>query len=386
MRTYEKLKILVVDDKPESLLVFKAALEDLSAEIVEADSGDKALNILLENSFSLIILDVRMPGMDGFEVAELIRGVDHYKHIPIIFVTGLSRERTQVFKGYDLGAVDYIFKPIDPDIVKAKVKVFLELDRQRKALEKEITLRRKVENELRTLADGLKEANKSLEEFSYVVSHDLKTPLISILGFAGLLKKLHGDSLDEQGLKFLNHICSSADQMEKLIDTLLEYAQTTASSRNFTIIDLEDIVNGVLKTFSAALVDVGGEVSVGCLPTINADKTQIHQLFQNLIGNSIKYRRPETPLKINVYSEKKGNGFWKIIVEDNGIGFSQADANYIFAPFHRLNTAIEQEGSGIGLSICRKVCQSHGGSIIAQGVPGKGAKFIINLREEPPVQ
>lgn len=386
MQMNDKPKILAVDDNPKGIVAIKAALEDLSAEVISANSGNQALSLLMDNNFSLIMLDVQMPDMNGFEVAELIRGVQRYENIPIIFVTAFSRERTEIFKGYEVGAVDYLFKPLDLEMVKAKVNVFLEMEIQKEKLEKEVNARRQAELELRRLAENLKEANNALEEFAYMVSHDLKTPLVVINGFSELLRKKYKHILNEEGASFIERICSSATRMDALIEKLLQYARTSSIlGGTIAPVNLENIAKQIVDDFSYVLRKTGAQIEIKGLPTIKGDEVQLRQLFQNLIGNSIKYRRPDAPVKVRIFSKKTQDKRWQIIVQDNGRGFEKDKLTDIFTPFFRVvENNDKTEGSGIGLAICKKVCERHGGSITAESEPGKGSKFIVTLGNEPP--
>jgi len=384
MQMNDKPKILAVDDNPKGILSIKAALEGLSADIISANSGNQALSLLMDNNFSLIMLDVQMPNMNGFEVAELIRGVKKYENIPIIFVTAFSRERTEIFKGYEVGAVDYLFKPLDLEMVRAKVNVFLEMETQKEKLEKEVNARRQAEMELRRLAENLQEANNALEEFAYMVSHDLKTPLVVINGFSQLLSRKYKHILNEEGASFIERISSSAARMDALIEKLLQYGRTSSRMGTIASVDLENIAKQIADDFSYVLSRTGGQIEICCLPTIKGDEIQLRQLFQNLIGNSIKYRRPDEPVKIKVFSERTQDNLWRIIVQDNGRGLEKDKLTDIFTPFYRVENNDKTEGSGIGLAICKKVCERHGGSITVESEPGKGSKFIVTLGDEPP--
>ncbi|HDP99688.1 MAG TPA: response regulator, partial [bacterium] len=213
MNDNEKANILLVDDKPENLLALETILDDENVELFKANSGNQALALILEHDFALTLLDVQMPNMDGFETAELMRGNKKTRHIPIIFVTAINKEQKYIFKGYEAGAVDYLFKPLEPEILKSKVKVFLDLYNQKKLIKKQaLELEHKVtelnaaflelqkkEKILHQQAEELAAINQDLKEFAYIVSHDLKAPLRAISSLVNWLTSDFQDKLDDKG-------------------------------------------------------------------------------------------------------------------------------------------------------------------------------------------
>ncbi len=241
----------------------------------------------------------------------------------------------------------------------------------------DITERKKAEAELTTTISRLELINRELQEFAFVASHDLQEPLRKIQTFADVLRKRCGASLDENGALCLAKMEQAATRMRRLIHDLLQFSRAATRSEPYTSIDLNGIIQEVLQVFEQSLEN-GAMIRISDLPVIDADESQMKQLFQNLIGNAIKYRKDNALLEISVYSSNDKNNECKIMIEDNGIGFEQEYAQKIFAPFQRLHGK-EYEGTGMGLAICRKIVERHGGAIKATSQPGVGSTFIVHL-------
>lgn len=361
-------KILVVDDRKENLYAMQTILKTLNCELFLAESGNEALSLTLRHDFALILLDVNMPEMDGFELAELLRSMDETKSIPIIFVTAINKEDNSVFKGYESGAVDYLFKPVNVDILLSKVKVFLELNLKKKELE--------------AIQYELERSNHSLTEFASVVSHDLKNPLSSIVGLSELLMLKHSAGMSDKGKECIEYITSTAGRMTRLITDLLTFAQVNASPIQSAQVDLNAVLDDVIADLGSRIHGSQGQIElVDLLPTLEADRTQMYQLFQNIIGNGIKYCHPERAPHVKIYSEPCGDpAFCLIVVEDNGIGMKEADIPTIFSPFIRLDNARGYEGTGLGLATVTKIIEQHKGEVQVASQLGRGTTFRLKLR------
>ncbi len=311
----QKVKILMVDDRPANLLSLEAILEDLGQDLIKANSGKEALRYLLNNDFAVILLDVKMPEMDGFECAALIRERERSRHTPILFVTA-HKDDEHLFRGYYAGAVDFLYKPINPEVLRSKVSVFVELSRKNEQLkeharmleernaelETAIEERRKAEDEVRRLNSELEQrvrertsdlvrANDELRQFGYAASHDLREPLRTIASYTQLLERRYAESFDREANEFLKYIVDSVHRMDSLLSDLLSYShQLNASEQALSVIDSEAVLAGVLMNLDSAIRDSGAEVTADALPRVVSDFAQLGQVFQNLIGNSIKYR------------------------------------------------------------------------------------------------
>ncbi len=512
-----KVKILLVDDTPENLVSLEATLDSLGEELVLANSGREALRHLLEHDFAAILLDVKMPDMDGFETAELIRSRPRSRHVPILFLTGYKNEE-HLFRGYDLGAVDFLFKPIVPEVLRSKVSVFVELSRKADLLERQAATLRKTEQQFRSLleaapdamiicrgngnivlinsrteamfgyprselisehirllvprwhfemlpgaeeefdldgsnhapqapahefdavrrdgttfpveislspllADGgllittairditarrkveeeraraeekvhqlnqhledrvlerteaLMRSNDELAQFAYVASHDLQEPLRTVLIYTELLARQYEGSLDGDARKFMSYITESARRMEHLIRDLLEFSKVE-SERDipFTAISCDVPLDEALSNLVTRIQECGAKIARSELPCVNGDRIQLCRLFQNLVGNAIKYRHPDRPLRIDIAAERRG-GDWVFSVKDNGVGIEPEYTEKVFGIFKRLHGR-DNPGTGMGLAICRKIVARHGGRIWVESTPDVGSTFFFTL-------
>ena len=362
--------ILLVDDRSENLLALEAVLEPLGQRLVRATSGEEALKHLLTDEFALILLDVQMPGLDGFDTAEHIKSREKTRDIPIIFITAINREPHHAMRGYDTGAVDYIAKPFEPWLLQAKVRAFLELH------EKSALLKRQ--------ARELARSNAELEEFAYVASHDLQEPLQLVAGFLELLVDRHGDELSGDARDIVRRTTNAVARMDALIHDLLRYAQVgNGATRTHEPVDLRVVVDDVVAQLSGAISDAGASVEVGALPVVDGNATLLAQLFQNLLSNALKFRRRDVPLQVVVSVERSPDvddrATWVVAVRDNGVGVAPERADKVFAMFERLHSADEVPGTGIGLAIARKIVERHGGRIWVEPSPGGGATFVFTL-------
>ena len=409
-----KIRLLVVDDREDNLFSIEAILERDGYSIRTANSGRAALRTLLkEDDFTLILMDVQMPDLNGFETATLIYERDKLKHIPIIFITANDHGEDSVFKGYQMGGVDYIYKPINPDLLRAKVAVFAELFRKNhelreqeqklaaanKLLEKEIQDRIQSEAKVNHLnlqlvenVNQLKSTNEELERFAYVASHDLQEPLRKIMLFSGQLVLKHRGALNDDAVLCLDKIIKASERMQTLIKNILSVSRLSANSGAFELTDLNVLVTGVLSDLDVLVQQKNAVISVDALPAINIIPDQFRQLFQNLIINALKFSKESEAPGIHIYYEKvigaevpgvkedwRNEFFFNIYVKDNGIGFEQKYADGIFTLFKRLNSLDKYEGTGIGLSICRKIVEQHNGVISATSSPNEGSTFVVSI-------
>ncbi|RYY40366.1 MAG: hybrid sensor histidine kinase/response regulator [Chitinophagaceae bacterium] len=405
------VKILVVDDREDNLLSIETILERDGYHIRKANSGRQALKILLtEQDFTLILMDVQMPDMNGFETASLIYEREKLKNIPIIFITAHNKDEEYMFKGYKMGAVDFIYKPINPELMRFKVSVFADLYRKthqlmqqeknllaaKANLEREIEERTINEEKIRLLNaqltqnnGDLKLINEELDRFAYVASHDLQEPLRKIMVFSDVVATKLSGKVDADVQSSLNKIVKASDRMQKLINDLLKFSRHASSDEDFTQVDLNEILQDVLSDLESDIQGKGASIEHAPLPAIEAIPSQVRQLFQNLLGNALKFAREGVAPRVEIFAESvvlenhEGGPLrqHRIIFRDNGIGFDAKYADDIFVVFKRLHSYHEFEGSGIGLSICKKIVDQHKGSIRAVGALNEGATFIITLPE-----
>src|SRR5688572_4905430 len=322
-----KANILLVDDHLSNLMVLEEILAPLGQNLVRASSGEEALLHLLEQEFVVILLDIQMGNMDGFETADLIKQRERSKSIPIIFITAIHRDEQHVFRGYATGAVDYLFKPIVPEVLRAKVSVFIDLYRknaeiQQKTLQLEIT-NQEVEqqlNQVQILNRKLEAVNLELESFSYSVSHDLRAPLRSIKGFSQALARNYNAKLDDDGQDFLKRIIESCEQMGSLIDDLLQLSRVIRGTMNFQEVNLSLMAAEILSQFHKSHPDRELNIIIEDGLRVKGDMRLLRVVLDNLLNNALKFSRYRSPAVIEMGAEpqEKGTVFF---VRDNGAGF-----------------------------------------------------------------
>jgi len=395
------VKILAVDDREDNLFSIETILEQENYTIVKANSGRAALKILLQqHDFTLILMDVQMPDMNGFETASLIYERDKLRHIPIIFITAHNQGEEKMYEGYKMGGVDFIYKPINPELLRYKVSVFAELYLKthellnhekkllsaNKRLELEIEERKISEEKVRLLNQQLLENNiqlkntiEELDRFAYVASHDLQEPLRKILVFSDKIQTKFNQDINEEMAKNLDKIVRASERMQLLINDLLRFSRETTSNEDFSYLELNELIQDVMTDMETDIEKTGAHINVHELPKVWAIPSQMRQLFQNLISNAIKFRKKDMVPVIDISADRSHSNMYRIIVQDNGIGFDPKFAEEIFVVFKRLHSYHEFEGTGVGLSICKKIIERHHGQIRAESKPGSGSRFIVDL-------
>jgi signal transduction histidine kinase len=397
----DRVKILMVDDKPENIVALEAVLDDLGEELIKANSGKEALRACLEHDFAVILLDVKMPDMDGFETAAMIRERERSRDTPIIFLTALKSEE-HLFRGYYMGAVDYLYKPIVPEVLRSKVTVFVDLtkknfllrshaaalEQKNRELQDQIAERLRAEEDVRRLnaelerrvherTEELSRTNDELRQFAYVASHDLQEPLRTVGSYAQLLGKRYKGKLGADADEFIGYMVGGVNRMHTLLNDMLAFSRVTQNqNKPFARANLNAVLKAALMNLDLTITESGAEITASELPAVTCDETQIGQVFQNLIGNAIKYKGTEPP-KIEVSSEQRDDE-WVISVKDNGIGIDPQYHERIFGIFKRL-PGRELPGTGMGLAICKRIIERHGGRIWVESEQGKGSSFRFTL-------
>ncbi|MBK7572716.1 MAG: response regulator [Bacteroidetes bacterium] len=351
------IKILLVDDRPENLISLESMMENGSRTIIKANSGNEALKVALEDEIALILLDVQMPDMDGFEVARLLKENSRTKDISIIFVTALSKDEKFTIQGYEEGAVDYLHKPLDYNIVLAKVNVFERLFLQQK--------------ELKAANDKLQRTNKQLDEFVYVVSHDLKASLRGLASLATFLEEELGANPRQEAIDILNMMKSRTGRLQGLIDGILHYSRMGNVTESKETFSTKELVISIIDLLSPP-ANVRFEVADG-LPEVTAEKIKLHEVFQNLISNSIKYNNKDNSVIKIEFQEFPT--YFEFSVIDNGIGIKEEHQAKIFGIFQTLVPKDKVESTGIGLTIVKKIVEQQGGEVIVTSKFGEGSCF-----------
>jgi two-component system sensor histidine kinase/response regulator len=354
--TQEDVRILLVDDVPDNLDVLTAVLDQPGVRLLRALNGRAALELLLEHDIALALIDVRMPDMDGFELAELMRGTERTRRVPIIFVTASSPETGRIFRGYEAGAVDFLFKPIEPRLVQSKVAVFIELFRQRQQLTAQV------------------EEHKALVHTADlligVLSHDLRSPLSAIVSAGDLLSVAYPD--DPRLGEISSRIRSSSTRMTRLIEQLLDFA--TARLGRLPIrpqpTDLLRVCEAAVGEFQSAQVTV--ECDAATDPSGTWDPDRMLQALSNLIGNAVQHGSPNGPVKVAIAG---GGGHVEIRVENTG-GIADDARERLFVPFTRARGS--SAGTGLGLYIVNQIAEGHGGAVAVESAHNRTV-FTVRL-------
>lgn len=384
-------KLLIVDDLPENLLALEALIKREDREVHKALSADEALSLLLEHEFAMAILDVQMPGMNGFELAEMMRGTDRTKNIPIVFVSAAGRELNYAFKGYESGAVDFLHKPLDIHAVKSKVNVFVDLYRQRKAMKIQVEALEQSRREQEQLLAKLKVTQNELEhavrmrdDFMSIVSHEVRTPLNGLI-LETQLRKLHL-AKDNASAFTMEKLRAMVDRDERQIQSLIRLIEdmldvsrirTGKLSIRTSAFDLAELVSNLLESFSAQIAAAESSVTFKAdEPVIGVwDEFRIEQVIANLLTNALRYGARK-PIKVRVYAE---DGEARVEVHDQGIGISAENQQRIFQQFERVAANHAVHGLGLGLFISDQIVSAHGGRIVVESAEGEGSMFRVCL-------
>ena len=378
----EEVKVLLVDDKKEDRLALKLILGKDSYNFIEAASGREALRILLKvHDFAIILMDVHMPLLDGFETARMIRDSERLKDIPIVFLTANDEKPENIFKGYKTGAVDYMIKPVIPEILAAKVQVFAELFRKNRELERQKINLLSLYKELERSNLEIKRSNSELEKFAYVASHDMQEPLRTIISYLQLLQEKLDKHLDKETEQYMDYVIGAGYRMRDLITGLLEYSRINRTDGIEEEVDVNLVLKEVLGNLGTTINESKATIVADKLPVIKGGHLHLVRLFQNLISNAIKFSGQKEPrIKISHIAK---DGFYQFSVEDNGIGIDPKYGERIFEIFQRLHPIGEYPGMGIGLAICKKIVERHGGKIWVESQPGKGSTFFFIIAVKP---
>ncbi len=381
----DKIKVLLVDDLEENLLALESLLRHPSIEFMRARSGVAALELLLVHDFALAMLDVQMPEMDGFELAEMMRGTVQTRTVPIIFVTAGARDRIATFKGYDKGAVDFLYKPLDSHIVKSKVNVFIELAHQKHLLQKQLM-------ETQVLLKERDEALQTRDEFLSIASHELKTPLTSLHLQLQLVARIleRDDITPETKLQKINRgfsVCErQSGKLASLLDELLDLTRIRLGRLQLETapVELNSLTRDIVERFRHDANQAGVEIHFDGVGEVRGiwDPNRVDQIISNLLSNAIKYGAGQ-PAFIRINRTPDGRRA-RFEIQDRGIGIPPDMIGKIFERFERAVKGSAFAGLGLGLYITRQIVEAHQGKIEVESAPGQGTKFIVELPLEAP--
>ncbi|WP_025128378.1 hybrid sensor histidine kinase/response regulator [Pseudomonas sp. PH1b] len=384
-------KLLIVDDLPENLLALEALIKREDRTVYKALSADEALSLLLQHEFAMAILDVQMPGMNGFELAELMRGTEKTKNIPIVFVSAAGRELNYAFKGYESGAVDFLHKPLDIHAVKSKVNVFVDLYRQSKAMKQQVEAleqsRREQEallKKLQATQGELEQAVRMRDDFMSIVAHEVRTPLNGLI-LETQLRKMHlarenaaAFSLDKM------HAMVDRDERQiksliRLIEDMLDISRIRTGKLSIrpSRFDLAQLVRGLVENFAPQVEAAQSSLTLQAEEPLegNWDEFRIEQVVSNLLTNALRYGA-KSPIEVRVFAEA---GEACVEVRDHGIGISEENQARIFQQFERVSASHVSAGLGLGLFISEQIVTAHGGTISVESRIGEGALFRVSL-------
>jgi signal transduction histidine kinase len=405
--TDERVNILLVDDRAENLLALEAILEPIGQELTRATSGPEALRKVLETEFAAILLDVQMPGMNGFEVAEIIKSRERSRTIPIIFLSAISKEDAYVFKGYSMGAVDYVFKPFNPDVLRSKVAVFVDLYMKQRQIQQQGELlresqKRELELEHRTSlleaearsAAKLSQMNEELHRrqialeqamgarnrFYASMSHELRTPINAVIGYSTLmLDNIYGP-LNAKQKEGLQRTLKAARHLLELVNDVLDLSKIEAGKIELTLqpVMFPSLIEDLFVTVRPLADEYGSTLSLemdGDAFNIVSDPRRVRQILLNLLSNAIKFGEGKP---IRLVCKHNENGAADIEVIDQGVGIADEDIARIFEEFVQVSES-KQPGTGLGLPISRRLAQLLDGSLTVCSVPGEGSTFRLTL-------
>lgn len=385
--------ILVVDDSHANLRLLTNILAEAGFKVRPADSGDIALESVETGLPDLILLDIRMPAMDGLEVCRRLKADRSTGDIPVVFISALA-DTAEKISAFEAGGVDYVTKPFKKHEVLARVHTHLSLSRMKKNLEQRVSERT---TELEKANRELDRRNRELHDLLHAASHDLRAPLVSLRGFADIvasrcdeaqktlatirsgksLRAALAPLLGEEIPEALEYIQTGSAKMFALLKGLLDLSRLENATLAIERLDLNAMVAEVVRSVKFTAEQAGVTVEVDNLPPCRGDRTQVYQVFLNLVDNALKHLDPERPGHIRVSARTEQNQV-VYCVEDNGVGIAPEDRERVFSLFHRLDPE-RGAGHGLGLTIVRRILDRHGAEIRLESTPGRGSKFFVSL-------
>lgn len=393
MHEHERVNILMVDDQPSKLLSYEVILSELGENLIKATSGREALEHLLKTDVAVVLMDVSMPEIDGFELAEIIRQHPRYQQTAIIFISAVHLTDVDQIKGYAHGAVDYISVPVIPDLLRAKVSVFAELYRKTRQLAQlNIELEQRVaertadlqraNEELVALNAELTRSNRELDDFAYIASHDLREPLRGIHNYSHFLMEDYGDKLDSEATERLQTLVRLSQRMEALIDSLLHYSRLNRADPILGEVNLTHVLQDAMEMLQPRLDS--DSVQIRCpqaLPCVRGDRAQLTEVMVNLLSNALKYNdKTEKWVEIGVREAAAPSEPPVFFVRDNGIGIAPEHNDKVFEIFRRLHPRDDFGGGmGVGLTVVKKIIEHHGGHVWVESAVGNGAAFCFTI-------
>jgi signal transduction histidine kinase len=391
MQDASPTKLLIVDDLPENLQALEALIRGDGREIFQAGSGEEALALLLQHDFAMAILDVQMPGMDGFELAELMRGTEKTRQIPIVFVTAAGKELNYSFKGYEAGAVDLLYKPLDPRAVKGKVQVFVALYEAREAMRRQVEALEAAQQKQAAMQAQLERALLMRDEFMSMVSHEMRTPLNTLYLETQLRKmQLERGNMAAFGAEQLQRMVARDDRqiqsIIRLIDDMLDVSRIRSGKLSLRPgwVELSGLLRRVVHDLTPQATTAGTSITLEAGTPVSGwwDEFRIEQIVVNLLTNAMRYGCQQ-PISVTLTVD---TDWARVDVRDCGPGVAPENQAKIFEPYERGVGSEAPAGLGLGLYISRQLAEVHEGSLTLHSKPGEGAVFSLTLprRDAPP--
>ena len=377
------IKVLLVEDDEDDYVLIRDLLSEVREQHFKLDwvaTFEEALQIIEQQHHDVYLVDYRLGERNGLELLNLI---DRQYSVPVIILSGQG-DRELDIAALRSGAADYLDKTyLHSSLLEHYIRASIERNRALNELQKSEQKYRELFERETLLREELSRSNTELQEFAYIASHDLQEPLRAVSGYIKLLQTEYISQLDSTAHEYVNLAVDGTRRMRGLIEDLLAYSRVGTSEQVFSEVDSQKVVQEVISNLPTLIEESGADIIYQDLPCITADRTQIVQLFQNLLINAIKFRRPDTAPRIVIQAESNDDNHWLFSVTDNGIGIKTEYFDRIFKIFKRLHTHREFAGTGVGLALCRKIVERHGGKIWVESRLGEGSTFFFTMAKNP---